>query len=83
MKWNYQKIPVRAAIAAILNLFIWGVGYLYIGKRRLFAIIVLAAEILFLGIPTILHSPLGPLTAGIPALIVSIALAYDAFRLVK
>ncbi len=83
MNWNYKKIPVRAAIAAILNLFIWGVGYLYIGKRRFFAILVLLAEILFLGLNTILRSPLGPLTAGIPALIISIALAYDAFRLAK
>jgi hypothetical protein len=80
MKW--KDIPVRAVIAAVLNLFIWGVGYLYIGKRRIFAILVLLGEIFFLGFNTILHSPLGPLTAGIPALIVSIALAYDAFRLV-
>jgi len=81
MKW--KDIPVRAAIAAILNLFIWGVGYLYIGKRRFFAILVLLAEIIFLGFNAILRSPLGPLTVSIPAAIVSIALAYDAFRLAK
>ncbi len=82
-RMNWKNLPVRAAIAALLNFFIWGVGYLYIGKRRLFAILLLAAEVFFIGLGTILHSPLGPVTAGLPVLIVSLALAYDAFRLVK
>jgi hypothetical protein len=73
-------------VAAILNFYIWGLGYLYIGKRRGFGILLLLG--FAFPVLDLLYPPesLPPLTgirlvsiAGY--LILSLAFAYDAYRL--
>lgn len=77
----------RPWLAAFLNFFLWGVGYVYAGKKKVFGAGLLLAEILehlpilFLGIawftavPGILY-PLGHT-------IISIVLAADVYSDVK
>jgi hypothetical protein len=42
-KKTHKKSPV---LAAILNFFVWGLGYLYLGKRTNFGIILVIGEII-------------------------------------
>jgi len=71
------------AIAAILNFFIWGLGYLYLGKKINFAIILVIGNIVSLYALTFPRTPaLGyDLTYALGVLVVSVAFAYDASQL--
>ena len=71
-------------IAAILNFFLWGFGYLYLGKRKAFGAGMFIVEILE-------HAPIIFLNASTwwswpfvlyPAshLLIGILLAYDAYK---
>ncbi len=67
-------------LAAILNFIIWGVGYIYLGKKLNFAIILVIAEMVFVGSAFIEPWPT-LLTVGL--LVASIAFAYDAYKEAK
>ena len=71
------------AIAAILNFFIWGLGYLYLGKKINFAIILVIGNIISLFALAFPRTPaLGyDLTYGLGLLVVGVAFAYDASQL--
>ena len=77
-------MPKRKAwLASILNFLIWGLGYLYIGKRRTFGVLLVIGEILLL--------VLVPVSAWTEAdslslpgwILMSIAFAYDAYKSAK
>lgn len=71
-------------IAAVLNFVLWGLGYIYIGRRRLFGTLMLISDImlgiiyfLFLMVP---QSFLILILMEIPFVIISLAFAYDAYK---
>ena len=80
-------------IAAALNFLIWGLGYLYSGKRTVLGIGFLTASIILIlftvvvmqlpPFPTVpyenLYAPAGLLTI-LYQLVISMTLAYDAYR---
>ncbi|HEV2138559.1 MAG TPA: zinc ribbon domain-containing protein [Nitrososphaerales archaeon] len=73
------------ALAAVLNFFIWGLGYLYLGKKTTFGLILVIGSIVTIaaiGLP--IGSP-GPqiYVADFGYLVVAIAFAYDANELAK
>ena len=74
-------------LAAVLNFFFWGIGYLYIGKRRVLGIGLLLVEIfwhipwLILGFTGIFGFPY--IFSSIAMTILSIVIAYDAYSEVK
>ena len=70
-------------LAAVLNFLLWGIGYLYMGKKKTFGALLFVA-LLVLHIPLILNGfSLQALTeqhfsiVSIGYIIISIALAYD------
>lgn len=73
--------------ASLLNFFIWGLGYLYIGKRRTMGIILIAVELFVFGglIMSVaeVHGSYETLNYSFLSLLLSAYLAYDAFRLAK
>jgi len=76
----------RAYVAAILNFFVWGLGYLYIGRRNSFSFLIVLGYVITL-IP--LFVPMGTaslsldyqVVSGVGYLILDFAFAYDAYRL--
>ncbi len=66
-----RKDPV---IAGILNLFI-GLGYLYLGYRRVFGL----PTILFVIVVLLINVVTGIFTLGLVPLILAILLAYDGY----
>ncbi len=79
-----EKNPL---IAALLNFFIWGSGYLYIGNNPVFGygLILVAifehSPVLITGIGLIFTYPFYIYVVG--HLILSIILAYDAYNSIK
>ena len=63
-------------LAAILNFFIWGLGYLYLGKRTTFGILLVIGEIV--GAAAIFTETLGNISS-VMLFIFSIAFAVDAY----
>jgi hypothetical protein len=61
-------------VAAILNLF-WGIGYLYLGYKKVLGL----QTILFVIVFFIIDVVIGIFTFGIISLILSLVLAYDAY----
>ena len=59
-------------LAAILNLFI-GIGYLYLGYKKLFGM----PTILFVFVVLIIDVVVGVFTIGLVALLLALVLAYD------
>lgn len=64
-------------IGALLNFFIWGLGYLYTGKRKVFGWMLLAVSIL--GFIYAFTAP-WTLVGILESIILSIAFAYDAYK---
>ncbi len=67
-----RKSPI---IAAILNFFLFGVGYLYLGYKKVLSI----QTIFFVAIVLIVYIVLGFFTFGLLELVVGIFLAYDGY----
>ena len=67
-----QKSPI---IAALLSFFLFGVGYLYLGYRRVLGVQTLA----FVLIVLVLYIILGYFTFGLLELVIGIILAYDCY----
>jgi hypothetical protein len=70
---NPQK--KSAFIAAFLNLF-WGLGYVYLGYKRVLGV----PAIVFVILAIVLYIIIGFLSIGIGALIVAILLAVDGWQ---
>jgi hypothetical protein len=64
----------NAWLAAILNLFI-GIGYLYLGYKKIFGM----PTILFVFVVLIIEAVIGIFTIGIASLILALVLAYDGY----
>ncbi|MGA2664210.1 MAG: zinc ribbon domain-containing protein [Nitrososphaerales archaeon] len=62
-------------VAAILNLF-WGIGYLYLGYKKVLGIPAFGFVILMI----LVYVILGIFTVGIIPLILAIAMAYDGYQ---
>jgi len=79
------KIESRSArIAALLNLFFWGVGYIYLGKRKGIGAGLFLAEliehmpILFLGMPWFIVLP--GILYPLGHILISVMLAVDVYE---
>jgi hypothetical protein len=67
-----RKNPI---IAAILNFFLFGIGYLYLGYRKVLGL----STILFVVIVFIVYVIIGVYTFGLFELVIGIVLAYDGY----
>ncbi len=74
---------INPAVSAFLNFILWGIGYIYNGKRLvlgislLLAMIIMHATVFYLGLHFYLTMP--GLMIILSHLILSLALAYDAY----
>ena len=71
-----RKSPI---IAAILSFFLFGVGYLYLGYKKVLGI----PTILFVVIVLVVYIIIGAFTFGLLELVVGIVLAYDGYGKAK
>ena len=71
---SQTAVGKNAIVAAILNLF-WGIGYLYLGYKKVLGL----RTILFVIVIFIIDVVIGIFTFGIISLILSLALAYDGY----
>jgi len=67
-----RKSPI---IAAILNFFLFGVGYLYLGYKKVLGL----STILFVVLVLIVYIIIGVFTFGLLELVIGIILAYDGY----
>ena len=67
-----RKSPI---IAAILSFFLFGVGYLYLGYKKVLGI----PTILFVVIVLVVYIIIGAFTFGLLELVVGLVLAYDGY----
>jgi len=83
-KIERSKVKKNPAIAALLNFFVWGLGYIYAERRVVFGALLVISEIL-----SYLLAPFVPpieesgklLLWSFPIwLLMSIAFAYDAYQ---
>lgn len=74
---------INPAISAVLNFILWGIGYIYNGKRLvlgislLLAMIIMHSTIFYLGFHWYLS--MAGFMVILSHLIISLALAYDAY----
>ncbi len=79
-------MPKSGAIAAVLNFVIWGLGYLYLGKKTTFGVILVLGNIItLLSIAFPFQGPGGgyAIFQTLGLLVVSLAFALDASNLAK
>lgn len=67
-----------AAVAAILNLF-WGIGYLYLGYKKVLGLPTVA----FVIVALVVYIVLGIFTIGLLTLLAAILLAVDGYQKAK
>jgi hypothetical protein len=76
--------PKKIFLAAILNFFIWGAGYWYLGRKRGIGLLVFFAEAFIFMTSTFgsikFESMLEYINYGFFSLVISIILAYDAVK---
>jgi len=70
-------------LAALLNFIIWGLGYLYVGERKNFGILLVIGEILLIGLTATQPLGLSELLALPGSIIISLAFAYDGYKTAK
>jgi hypothetical protein len=68
----WRKSPI---IAAILNFFLFGVGYLYLGYKKVLGI----QTVFFVVLVFIVYIIIGAFTFGLLELLIGIVLAYDGY----
>ena len=75
----------NALLAAALNAFLYGVGYLYLGKRRAFGVLVLLADVLAGWALLASNSTFsfGDFRLDLAFLVFSVAFGVDAYQLAK
>ena len=67
-------------LAALLNFVIWGLGYLYVGKRKNFGIMLVIGAILVLVLTATLELSLADILSLPGSVIISFAFAYDGYK---
>lgn len=75
---GFNQVPVQRKspiIAALLSFFLFGIGYLYLGTKKILGI----PTILFVVIILIVYVGLGFFTFGLLGFVVGIILAYDSY----
>jgi uncharacterized membrane protein YvbJ len=72
---NYPAQRKEPIIAALLNFFLFGIGYIYLGYRRVMGI----STIVFVILVLIVYFLLGIFTFGLLEFVVGIILAYDGY----
>lgn len=79
-----KKMKKSPLAAAVFNFIVWGLGYLYLGKRVAFGTILVLAELLSYFLAPFLSLSeefMRLLTWSLPIwLLMSIAFAYDAYQ---
>ncbi|MDB5187159.1 MAG: hypothetical protein JWM07_631 [Candidatus Saccharibacteria bacterium] len=89
---NKKSQPKNPVLAAVLNVLIPGIGYLYVGVRTKFAIMLIAASIVGIAATFDPQSfmyfggetpPKMSLIDSLSLLIVTVAFAYDAYMEAK
>jgi len=74
-------------LAALLNMFLWGIGYFYVKKKRLLGALLLLIQIFVIGGYAIGKGGISGLFEGASVsfltVIISIYLGVDAYRLAK
>lgn len=74
-------------LAAFLNLIVPGVGYLYLGKRKAFSVLLLISLVVFglalFSDPGLYKGYGESLLAGVSGFIVGLAFAVDAYLMAK
>ncbi len=79
-------MPKSGAIAAVLNFIIWGLGYLYLGKKTTFGVILVLGNVITLfslAFPPGGGSPGYDTFQALGLLVASLAFAYDASQMAK
>jgi len=75
------------ALAAVLNFFIWGLGYLYLGRKKTFGVLLvlgLLIALLAIGLsPPPPSNIVSDLFLMVAVIIIDIAFALDAYRMAK
>ncbi len=66
-------------VAAILNFALYGLGYIYLGKKKLFGILLLISD-LILAYSIWVHNVISSVYFNFGFAIMGIALAYDGFK---
>jgi hypothetical protein len=77
----------RPWLAALLNIFLWGIGYFYIKKRRMLGTLLILIQIFIIGGYAIRQNSITGIFEGISysflTIIISISLGVDAYRLAR
>ncbi|MEM3399620.1 MAG: hypothetical protein QXP42_02195 [Candidatus Micrarchaeia archaeon] len=68
----------RKLAAALLNVLVWGAGYIYVGKRTVFGAGLLVCDVVLL-LPIVLYRPDFAVYLIPFATLFSLLLAYDAY----
>ena len=75
----------RPWLAALLNFLIWGLGYFYVGRRRVRGIILFMIQLFIIGAFSLnqndLKTVFESLSYSFLTIIVSLYLSFDAYRL--
>ncbi len=72
----------NAWLAAILNFFLYGLGYIYNGKRVGLGILLLVSD-LIMGMIYLMTITVELLIMALPLLLIAVGLAWDAYREAK
>jgi len=76
-------------IAAVLNFFVFGLGYLYLNKKKFFGVLLLIGYVAISIVYNLTPGRLGSylyvdgIGLGIGFIVIGLALAYDAYQLAK
>jgi hypothetical protein len=77
----------RPWLAAVLNFFIWGLGYWYVGRKRFLGVILFIIELFVLGGFSFGLNALQTMIEGLSysflSLIIALYLSFDAYKIAR
>jgi ABC-type proline/glycine betaine transport system permease subunit len=77
----------RPWLAALLNFFVWGLGYWYVGKKRFLGILLFIIELFVVGGFSFGQSTLKSIFEGLSysflSVIIGLYLSFDAYKIAK
>jgi len=88
-KTKKAKGPKSPILAGILNFLLYGIGYLYLGKRKVFGIVLFLGDVAFFaatGYAAIAQISISQTYVNINSIgfvIIGVALGYDAYQLAR
>jgi hypothetical protein len=80
-KFSKAKLKKNPWIAAVLNFILPGIGYLYLGQRKIFGALVFISVVL--QIVAYRNTTSDSIFASIAGLVILFAFAYDAYKLAE